>query len=81
VTWGLLPGVSCVGVALPLDDLDGNSLRRDEISTASGMQMNLSSVVVLMGSGELARRNPASTVDHVPRVDCARRWDRVPSRG
>jgi hypothetical protein len=40
VTWGLLSGVSFTGVALPLCDLDGDSLCRDEIPTATGVQMN-----------------------------------------
>ena len=51
--WAVLLGIFFLGTGLRLYDLDRDSLWLDEIFTATSVQMNLSSVVALMASGEL----------------------------
>ena len=51
--WGLLLGIFFLGMALRLYNLDGDSLWLDEITTATRVQMDPSSVVTMMASGEM----------------------------
>ena len=52
MTLGLLLGIFFLGMALRLYNLDGDSLWLDEILTARRAQMDLSSAVAMMASGE-----------------------------